>query len=1294
MKRFASWGFACGAVSNSIALSRSISAPSSFPYSDESVNVLHLEGMDFLMREGADLSRVDVNGTTVLHTACCQADVAIVSRLVEANIWLDTKDKDGFTPLFWTLDHYDKPQGIQIANYLYEKGADATVKDRGGVGIIHWCMSTLLDKYAEYCQLRDNFQPQALVESAYAESASRLETLEFLLTLEELSLDEVSRWRDAETRQWRAADAFHYAVDYIADDRREMQRRMQQSMAEKRDAAKKIAAAERKANAAAEGKSGRKRSRGGWAWVIDEADGAAAAATAAAVAPADSAAVAAAASDTLDGDSKRSKKTKGEANGASTSAVDSGLQSPPAPAAATAPASSVPTSSSDCAAASPSPTPTTGATAVAPAAAATAAGPRYIESLSHFAPTKPHSACRTCQKLYDGETIPEACARLIWMELLRRATNDGDFGNAQRVAELLAVRAQHDFLAKRTLIYHQHPALPTRVGPAHVACSYVDEGSHNYSILRQLLAAGIRDLTYDAKGFNALHVVSELGDPAAVSILLDKASFDPNTPGRAESDTALMLCSDALVEGETIARALLAKGAHLYVTDSYRNTAFHWAVYKGNSGVLRVLLEAHKKKQSASRKARKAATALGAASTAASAAPASAPSSSTTTAAATSASASASEPSPSEADSLSDPLTLCNHWGNSVMHYACYKAFESEGHIACLRMLLGEHVAVDAPRNLSGMVPRQVVAGAGAADLRGKRALLLLNTGRWLDQPRAAAMRAIEELMRPLTAEIHQLEERERSIADAIAKGNATLTAKNAVTQELKRKQKAWRELNDQLVATQNASKAELKAALDKLPPEDLALAWTPTASSASASASVSASASTHAADAPSKGKGRRGAKAATEGDVAVAPSAASSSDATATAAAAAAVPAPARPTFRLADISNGREWTPIPLENAVDSAESLGYTYITHCIPHADVSFPLPGVALARFDPASGAGGAVTGGAQGRSEEALQAEKRKYQQKQKARAAAKEAKEGARNRGRKGAKNAASARGAAASAAARSAGSNQRSTISARTPRQQEALMRRNASGRSFGQEEEEEEAGPRCECVGPNACQDGTCPCFRRGNEKLVATEAAGAGGLAAVAAAAAADPVGRMGRLCGKLEQLCNCHELCACRSDCANRHVSRGIGVRLCVYKTADKGWGCRAEQFIRRGTFVVEYVGEVVGAAEAARRLEDYDRRGVHYVFGFRHSDVCIDPVVRGNVARTINHSCEPNLTKIQLYNSDMRPGLRWPRMAFFAARDIKPGEELSISYDYEVQEHPGGCLVCYCDTPSCKHTLV
>lgn len=182
--------------------------------------------------------------------------------------------------------------------------------------------------------------------------------------------------------------------------------------------------------------------------------------------------------------------------------------------------------------------------------------------------------------------------------------------------------------------------------------------------------------------------------------------------------------------------------------------------------------------------------------------------------------------------------------------------------------------------------------------------------------------------------------------------------------------------------------------------------------------------------------------------------------------------------------------------------------------------------------------------------------------------------------------------------------------------------------------------------------------------------------------------------MGKLCTRIEQLCNCHELCGCRLACPNRHISGGIRVSLVVTKTRTKGWACVADAFIPRGSFICEYVGEIVPPHVAADRLARYDQAGVHYVFGFQDSDMCIDPVVFGNVARTINHSCSPNLTKIQLYSSCMRDGKQHPKMAFFAAKDIAAGEELCISYDYEAQEHPGGCLVCYCNEEKCKHTLV
>jgi len=151
------------------------------------------------------------------------------------------------------------------------------------------------------------------------------------------------------------------------------------------------------------------------------------------------------------------------------------------------------------------------------------------------------------------------------------------------------------------------------------------------------------------------------------------------------------------------------------------------------------------------------------------------------------------------------------------------------------------------------------------------------------------------------------------------------------------------------------------------------------------------------------------------------------------------------------------------------------------------------------------------------------------------------------------------------------------------------------------------------------------------------------------------------------------------------------------------------------QPIRQGQFVSEYVGEMLDETEAERRVAQYDADGQHYMFGLKGSQWSIDPVVRGNVGRIFNHSCQPNLHKLQVYQHPYRRQgkaaqsgeggeqqqavaaenvLPCPRMVFVAARDIARYEELCISYDYEEADHPGGCLVCHCGAKKCRHNLV
>lgn len=54
---------------------------------------------------------------------------------------------------------------------------------------------------------------------------------------------------------------------------------------------------------------------------------------------------------------------------------------------------------------------------------------------------------------------------------------------------------------------------------------------------------------------------------------------------------------------------------------------------------------------------------------------------------------------------------------------------------------------------------------------------------------------------------------------------------------------------------------------------------------------------------------------------------------------------------------------------------------------------------------------------------------------------------------------------------------------------------------------------------------------------------------------------------------------------------------------------------------------------------------------------------CVDARYYGNVARFINHGCDANLTPVKVFIDHQ--DLSFPRMAFFANRDIKDMEELT-----------------------------
>lgn len=123
---------------------------------------------------------------------------------------------------------------------------------------------------------------------------------------------------------------------------------------------------------------------------------------------------------------------------------------------------------------------------------------------------------------------------------------------------------------------------------------------------------------------------------------------------------------------------------------------------------------------------------------------------------------------------------------------------------------------------------------------------------------------------------------------------------------------------------------------------------------------------------------------------------------------------------------------------------------------------------------------------------------------------------------------------------------------------------------------------------------------------------------------------DTKGRSVLRLNRADKIIECGDLCECGIDCINRVSQRKKEIPLCLFKTKDRGWGVKANANIPKGTFILEYVGELIGQREANSRAE------TSYLFDLnmdRRDDksfYTIDAFTYGNLSRFVNHSCEPN----------------------------------------------------------------
>ncbi|KAK8176453.1 hypothetical protein BC567DRAFT_89958 [Phyllosticta citribraziliensis] len=142
-----------------------------------------------------------------------------------------------------------------------------------------------------------------------------------------------------------------------------------------------------------------------------------------------------------------------------------------------------------------------------------------------------------------------------------------------------------------------------------------------------------------------------------------------------------------------------------------------------------------------------------------------------------------------------------------------------------------------------------------------------------------------------------------------------------------------------------------------------------------------------------------------------------------------------------------------------------------------------------------------------------------------------------------------------------------------------------------------------------------------------------------------------------------------------------HNKYNIGVE--VMETPNRGHGVRAMRTFNKDQIVIEYIGEIITQQESDRRVREvYKDHKCFYLMNF-YDKLIIDGF-RGNIARFVNHSCNPNCRMEKwTVNGEVR-------MALFADRYIMTGEELTWHYNFESygQEQP-----CYCGSVNCAGVI-
>jgi len=159
-----------------------------------------------------------------------------------------------------------------------------------------------------------------------------------------------------------------------------------------------------------------------------------------------------------------------------------------------------------------------------------------------------------------------------------------------------------------------------------------------------------------------------------------------------------------------------------------------------------------------------------------------------------------------------------------------------------------------------------------------------------------------------------------------------------------------------------------------------------------------------------------------------------------------------------------------------------------------------------------------------------------------------------------------------------------------------------------------------------------------------------------------------------------------KICPAAEKCGNMQFQRQKYPKLSVERASSKGWGLFPKQDLKKGDFIIEYVGELISTDEFKKRIDQNNKinkgaeKNCYYMV--MDNRRVIDAADKGNIARFMNHSCKPNCeTQKWTVNGDIRIGL-------FALKDIPAGTELN--FNYQLEAFGDGKTPCMCGADNCS----